>query len=305
MSFDFMRAHGVATDKQAIMTRITTGALKIPAVKDKDWIKLTPPAENEQILTGVYAIHPGSNFIAIRAKGAYTVDWGDGVIQNFSSGQVAEHVYDFDTFVQSTGGLTAEGYKQAKIVIVATEGGSITSLDLHRRHSYYAASYESGIAELYIALPQLATLTIGRSRRADGHEGSEGYSIIAAVESGPNVYFGIRFSAGRYYMTIYTGNSIMERLSPDSAGFLPGERVTLSWFINGGYGSSYFKGANMNNASMGTIHTNLASSSGLRIGGSPLYPANHRFKGKIHGLRITGPNGVNLRNLAGSNPAFL
>lgn len=61
----------------------------------------------------------------------------------------------------------------------------------------------------------------------------------------------------------------------------------------------------MNNASMGTIHTNLASSSGLRIGGSPVYPTKHRFKGKIHGIRITGPNGTQLRNLAGSNPAFL
>ena len=61
----------------------------------------------------------------------------------------------------------------------------------------------------------------------------------------------------------------------------------------------------MNNASMGTIHTNLASSNGLRIGGSPVYPTKHRFKGKIHGFRITGPNGTQLRNLAGSNPAFL
>ena len=160
MNYDFMRAHGVASEKQATLNKIAVGSIKIPAVKDKDWLKLTPPSQNEEKFIGVYAVHPGSNFIALRAKGAYTVDWGDGVIENFNNNATAEHEYIYNDIDQSEQTLTSRGFKQVIVTVTPQSNHSLTMLDLNRRHSIYQSINNSGFVDIVINAPTLSSLAI-------------------------------------------------------------------------------------------------------------------------------------------------
>jgi hypothetical protein len=57
-----------------------------------------PPPVNplgpEQFL-GKFAIFEESNYVALSAATAYTINWGDGTIENYASGATAQHQYDF------------------------------------------------------------------------------------------------------------------------------------------------------------------------------------------------------------------
>ena len=66
-----------------------------PWVRNKSWLTFTAPTASEQKFIGLHAVWPESNFLALSAAGNYTVDWGDGVVENFSSGVTAQHEYDF------------------------------------------------------------------------------------------------------------------------------------------------------------------------------------------------------------------
>lgn len=66
-----------------------------PWVRNKSWLAITAPTASEQKFVGLHAVWPEANFLALTAAGNYTVDWGDGVVENFSSGVTAQHEYDF------------------------------------------------------------------------------------------------------------------------------------------------------------------------------------------------------------------
>ena len=67
-----------------------------PWVRNKSWLTFTAPTTSEQKFVGLHAIWPESNFLALSAAGDYTVDWGDGTVENFSSGATAQREYDFN-----------------------------------------------------------------------------------------------------------------------------------------------------------------------------------------------------------------
>ena len=68
-------------------------------VRPADWPALPTISEGEQKFAGLYAVFDSdSNFIALSATGAYTVDWGDGSTpENIASGVQANHIYDYST----------------------------------------------------------------------------------------------------------------------------------------------------------------------------------------------------------------
>ena len=67
----------------------------IPWVRNKSWLSFTAPTSSEEKFIGLHAVWPESNFLALSASGNYTVNWGDGLIENFSAGVTAQHEYDF------------------------------------------------------------------------------------------------------------------------------------------------------------------------------------------------------------------
>lgn len=74
-------------------------------IRPADWL----PIDNlvvagEQKTVGLY-VDPNvnnkgmTNTVAFVVTGNYTVDWGDGVVDNFNSNVVAEHIYDYNSLL--------------------------------------------------------------------------------------------------------------------------------------------------------------------------------------------------------------
>jgi len=71
-------------------------------VRNPSWIALPSVGTSDQKFVGLVAVFPdtsggeASNFLSLSAAGNYTVDWGDGVVENYNSGVQSYHVYDFN-----------------------------------------------------------------------------------------------------------------------------------------------------------------------------------------------------------------
>ena len=57
-------------------------------VRPSTWLTLPTVNSNEDKIVGLFAIFEESNFVALQIQGNYTVDWGDGLVENFNSGVV-------------------------------------------------------------------------------------------------------------------------------------------------------------------------------------------------------------------------
>lgn len=131
-------------------------------VRNPDWNNITTPAANEEKAVILKAVFDGTQeWTALSAAGDYTVDWGDGNVENFASGVTAEHTYNYaDADLTDTSATL--GYKQAVITITPQAGQSLTSLNLHLRHSLAGTSvYESGFLDVRIAGQNLISLLFG------------------------------------------------------------------------------------------------------------------------------------------------
>jgi surface protein len=97
-----------------------------------DWLEIDSlVVDLDEKFVGLYAIYEDSNFISLSAAGNYTVDWGDGVVENYNSGIQCYHQYDYADFI---GTESTRGYRQA-VVTVTPDGGTLTNIDLLKKHS--------------------------------------------------------------------------------------------------------------------------------------------------------------------------
>lgn len=71
-------------------------ALSAPWIRNPSWLALTPVGSSDQMFRGLLAVFPDSTFTAFTAAGDYTVDWGDGTSNNYTSGATALKQYDFN-----------------------------------------------------------------------------------------------------------------------------------------------------------------------------------------------------------------
>jgi hypothetical protein len=67
----------------------------MPWTRDPAWLSLPTVGDTEQKFVGLIAVFEQANFTAFTASAAYTVDWGDGVVEDVASGGTALHEYDF------------------------------------------------------------------------------------------------------------------------------------------------------------------------------------------------------------------
>ena len=100
--------------------------------RNPTWAAL-PSVSGLQKFAGLYAVFPESPFVAFTVSDAYTVDWGDGTTENFTSGATAYHQYSFsDADLANTDGpvtfqdsgdtvtRTNHGYADGDVVSFAT-----------------------------------------------------------------------------------------------------------------------------------------------------------------------------------------
>ena len=134
-----------------------------PYVRSTDYLTMPTIANTEQrVALLVFISSDNSNFLSLTVAGNYTVDWGDGVVEDISTGTQANHEYNYSTYDPTNSTLTSLGFKQAIVIITPQAGQNLTSLNLAVRHpSMVAASsaYSQPIEEIYISGPNLGTLT--------------------------------------------------------------------------------------------------------------------------------------------------
>ena len=105
-----------------------------PYTRPVDWLTLPEVSEGDQKVVGLHAVFPhDSNFVALQVSGAYTVDWGDGVVENYSGGASAYHKFDYNDLGAET--ECVRGYRQAIVTIIPTPGQKLTSVNFSIKHN--------------------------------------------------------------------------------------------------------------------------------------------------------------------------
>jgi surface protein len=133
-------------------------------VRPASWIAMPTITPTEQKVAALFLVGDNdSNFVAFRFSGDYTVDWGDGNIENVAAGVTAEHNYVFSSLSASTEiGPVGSKVRQAMIVIRPQAGQNLTSASFDFRHSSLGATtYTTPILEITLSAPNCTTLAIG------------------------------------------------------------------------------------------------------------------------------------------------
>jgi surface protein len=101
----------------------------VPWVRPADWLALPTVNPGDQKLVGLFPVYDAdSNYIAILVSGDYTVDWGDGTVENFGASVKAVHNYVYASIPAGT--LSVRGYRQVVVTVTPQIGQSLTSIDL-------------------------------------------------------------------------------------------------------------------------------------------------------------------------------
>jgi hypothetical protein len=153
---------GYAAKIAAIDTNLTPKVNAPDAwVRPADWLSMPTVVNTDSKFVGLHAVYADGNFVSLSATGNYTVDWGDGTVQNFASGVQADHEYSYAN-AGLNGTLSTRGYKQALIVVTPQSGQSLTSINLNLRHPGSPGSqYVSNFLDIVLSGPNLTSVVFG------------------------------------------------------------------------------------------------------------------------------------------------
>ena len=134
-------------------------------IRPSEWIAMPTITSTEQKVAALFLVgNNNSNFVAFRCSGNYTVDWGDGNVENVASGVTAKHNYVFSHLSSSTEfGPVGSESRQAMIVIKPQPGQNLTSVSFDFKHSSLGSTYTTPILEITLSAPNCTSLLIGNT----------------------------------------------------------------------------------------------------------------------------------------------
>ena len=134
-------------------------------VRPSEWIDMPTITSTEQKVAALFLVgNNNSNFVAFRCSGNYTVNWGDGNVENVASGVTANHNYVFSSLSASTEiGPVGSKSRQAMIVITPQAGQNLTSVSFGFKHSSLSSTYTTPILEITLSAPNCTSLLIGNT----------------------------------------------------------------------------------------------------------------------------------------------
>lgn len=143
-------------------------------VRPSQWLALPANVDGVQKVSILNAVfNTDSEFVAFNCQGAYTVDWGDGTVQNFASTIKAEHKYSYSNVNLNSDTVTNFGYKQCIITITPQAGQNLTSINLQNYHSTIGTNVNydltSGFLDIRINTIYCTALLIGFSNSYAKH----------------------------------------------------------------------------------------------------------------------------------------
>lgn len=126
--------------------------------RPEDWVPLPELIEGQQKVVGLHAVWGDSDFVAFNCRGNYTVDWGDGTVENFVSNSLAQHLFNYDAL---EGTECSEGYRQAIVTITPQDGQNLTHVTLNIKHSTtLLPNYTGGWLDISIVGNSISVLKI-------------------------------------------------------------------------------------------------------------------------------------------------
>jgi len=103
--------------------------------RPSDWLELPEVSVGEQVVYILVAVwEHESNFAAVLCRGAYIVNWGDGVVESYADNVQAEHYYDYSSISSATW-CESRGCRQVIIEIRPQSGSNLTRVEFARKHS--------------------------------------------------------------------------------------------------------------------------------------------------------------------------
>lgn len=132
------------------------------------WLQLPTVNDGDEKFVGLHKVVEGNNYVALRASNDYTVDWGDGVTENYAANSIAQHVYEYSVFDPLANTyITTDGipYKQTLIVVTPQAANSLVNLSLQHRHTSISQTAAhvpaTGWLDISVGGPSLATVNVG------------------------------------------------------------------------------------------------------------------------------------------------
>ncbi len=141
--------------------RAASNGAATPWVRQADWLPLPFVGPTDEKFVGLFAVANNSaNFLALNAGGNYTVDWGDGTVENKAGNALATHQYDYASIPTTT--LSSRGYKQVVVTVTPQAGSQITYFDLSNPHPTMGYSnYAVPWLDVSLSLPNVTALWVG------------------------------------------------------------------------------------------------------------------------------------------------
>ena len=136
-------------------------------VRPADWLTLPTISPTDEKFAGLFAVsNDDANLVALLAAGAYTVDWGDGTVENFAANTKASHQYTYANISDTT--LCSRGYKQVIVTVTPQSGQHLTTVDLQQRHPSVPSStpIQGPWLDTIVGSSYLAQMWIGSSSPA-------------------------------------------------------------------------------------------------------------------------------------------
>lgn len=135
----------------------TANANDLVYTRPTDWLSLPSVVSGDQKAVLLHAVFDhDSNFCALQCASNYTVDWGDGLTENFAANVSAYHKF---TYSNHAGTESAKGYRQSIITITPQATFTLTKVDLGIKHNQTGlATYASGVLDVKMAGASISTL---------------------------------------------------------------------------------------------------------------------------------------------------
>ena len=134
-----------------------------PWTRPTDWLTLPTvlASDDEQIIMLVRVDDTTYNELIFSMQGAYTVDWGDGTVEDYANGAIAYHNYDYAN-TELDGTVTSDGYKQAicKVTLQAA-GTTFTRIDFNTSSGRISNTRNHPIIDIIIHSRNPTTFLLG------------------------------------------------------------------------------------------------------------------------------------------------
>jgi len=162
--------------------------------RPSDWPEMPSVLPSEQKVVILHAVHDAdANLVRLDFTGDYTVDWGDGVVENFAGNNPADHNYNYSTLSSN---VTSLGYKTATIIVTPQVGNNFTFIRLNRAPpvtGQTTATFITGFLDIIVSAPFCTNLDLAYGAPMQSisvlHKNLQRFSLLSSAVTVASSWF--------------------------------------------------------------------------------------------------------------------